>query len=176
MSATYFGSGSIGEAIPGAVALAAAGSAAVDIAAPNLEASISAVASIDLSLTPPSIEASLTAIADLAAQLQLNLALGITPPDISAQVSIAADVVAQLSALQVTLNAHLSLILALQALFVEAGVHRVVFNGSAEDIGSDIASAISAAGITGANTDAILLLTQSPLTWDALAQLIKTVA
>lgn len=176
MSATYFGSGSIGEAIPGAVALAAAGSAAVDIAAPNLEASIAAVGSIDLSMTFPSIETSLALLADLATQLQLNLALGIQPPDISASATIAADVVAQVSALQATLNAHLSVILALQSLFLEAGLHRVVFTGSAEDAGSDIASALSSAGITGANTDAILLLTQSPLTWDALAQLIKTVA
>ncbi len=173
MTVTYLGSLTTGAAIPGAAALAAAGTAGINLALPDIEARLAGL--LSFTPTPIDLTANLAVAQQVVASLQLSLSLGITPPDISAQLAIVAALVADLTASVVSVNAQLAIIAGFD--LGAAGIHAYTYAGQANQLGSEFSTELSGGFPSGAPTDAtnaVLLATTIPATWSVLQTFLKT--
>jgi hypothetical protein len=168
------GSLSIGAAVPGGAAAAVAGAAGINLALPDIQARIAALASF--APLPPSLTADLVTANQILASIQAAITIGITPPSLSAQIAIVAGIVADLSAAVLSIDAQLSLILGFQSLLATAGVHGYTYAGRADQLGADFTTALASGFPGGAGADAtnaILLATTIGATWTAMGGVFK---
>jgi len=174
MSTTYLGSLSVGDVVPGAVSAAAAGSAGINAALPDIQGRLDAL----LAFAPINVDfaAQLALAQQTVASIQAGIALGLPVPSLAAQIAQVAALVAELLAAVTSISAQLSVIAALQAHFGVAGVHAYAFAGQTQDLGGELSAELAGGTPGGAPTDAanaLVLITTVPATWAALAALLK---
>jgi len=160
MTVTHIGSLTLGETIPGPVA-------AISATVPDLQAQVSAL----VAFKPAAINfaADLELAESIVASLKAGISAGITPPSIDAQIGIVAS---QLAALRLKLESVLSL----TNLFGAAGVHAYAYAGAVNAFGGELGAELTGGLPGGAPTDnanALVLVTTTPATWDALSQVFK---
>ncbi len=173
MTVTYLGSLTTGAAIPGAAALAAAGTAGINLALPDIQARLSAL--LAFTPTPISLTANLAIAQQVVTSVTASLALGVTPPDISAQLAIVAALVAELTAAVASVNAQLEIIAGFD--MSASGVYAYSYAGQANQLGSEFSTELSGGFPGGTPTDAtnaVLLATTAPGAWTALQTFLKT--
>lgn len=133
----------------------------------KVDALLAFSASVDIDLS--GLAAQIDLAASIGAALATCLALGIQPPSISVQFEIVAD-------LLVGLQANLAILLALQALFLTAGIHAYHYSGRADDMGGEFNTEF-AGGLPGGapsdHIDALVLATSIGATWTAMGQVFK---
>jgi hypothetical protein len=174
MSVTYLGSLSIGDALPGAVAVAAAGVAGIGLALPDIQARLAALASF--SPLPVDFAAQLALALQMVASVQTSIALGLSPPSIALQIAIIAALVLELEAAIVAISVQLDIVLDFQALLGAAGIHAYAYAGQVQDLGSEMATELAGGVPGGAPTDAsnaLVLVTTTPATWTAMGQIFQ---
>ena len=173
MTATYLGSLTIGDALPGAAAVSLAGAAGISAALPDILARLAALQAFAPS--PVSFTAQLALAQQMVTSIELSISLGVPAPSIAAQIAAIAALIASLLATVSSINVQLDLIADFQALLGAAGVHGVAYVGTVGGFASDVSSALS--GVPGLSSgdacNAITLLTTVPATWVALAQIMK---
>lgn len=173
MTVTYLGSLTTGAAIPGAATLAAAGTAGINLALPDIQARLAGL--LSFTPTPISLTANLAVATSVIASLQTSIALGVSPPDISAQLAIVAALVAELTAAVASVNAQLGIIAGFP--LSAAGVYAYTYAGQADQLGSGFSAELSGGFPGGTPTDAtnaVLLATTTPAAWTALQSFLKT--
>jgi hypothetical protein len=175
MTVTHLGSLTVGQAAPGGLALAAAGTAGIGLALPDLQARLTALASFAPS--PPSITTDIALAQQIIASLQLALTVGIQPPSMDVQIAMVAALIATLSATIVSIDAQLSIIANLTNVLNTAGVHAYTFNGLANQLGPQMATELSGGFPGGSATDAtnaVVLATTVAPAWAAMSAFFKT--
>jgi hypothetical protein len=164
------GTASLAVAVPGAASAAVAIDVSCGIAAPNVEAQLTALASFT-----PSVSLSLAAQLDIAtstvANIEASIAAGITPPSLSAQVDMALAIIAELEAKLVTVQAQLAISVALQAQLATGGVRLLTYSGARDAFGAELAAEL---GVGAASCNALVLLTESGAAWTAMQGVFKT--
>jgi len=174
MSIVYAGSLTLGAAIPGATAAAAAGASGIGLALPDIQARLAAL----LAFNPQPIDfaADLVLAQQMVTSLSAAIALGLTPPSMAAQIAAINALIAELLANVSAVNAQLEIILAFQGLLASAGVHTYAYAGPVNAFGSEFSAELSA-GVPGGSptqaSNAVVLLTTIGATWDAMAQVFK---
>lgn len=172
MSLVALGSLSLAVAVPGAAEANAALDIAASIAAPNVSAQITAAASFT-----PSASLSLLDLLAMAEAILANIeaALAAIPPipvlDLSAQVALAASVKVDLDAMLATVNAQVTIQLAIAALLATGGVVAYAWDGANDALGPALTTALGGATT---HSNAIILYTTSGVTWTAMQGLFKT--
>ena len=172
---TYLGSLSIGAAVPGAAALAAAGQAGINLALPDIQARLAAL--VQFTPQPVDFQAQLILAQQIVASIEAAIALGLAPPSIDAQLAIVAALVAELEAAIANVHAQLTIIVDIAALLGTAGVHAYAYSGRADDLGGEFAAELVGGFPGGGPTDstnALLLATTSGATWTAMQGVFKT--
>ncbi len=175
MTVSYLGSLTVGAAAPGGLALAAAGTAGINGALPDIQARIAALASF--APTPPNIAADIALAQKIIESLQAALTLGITPPNISAQIEIVAAQLLALKAAVAAIDAQLSIIANLSNVLSTAGLHAYAYSGQANQLGTQFTTELAGGFPGGTPTDptnALVLATTLSGTWAAMAQFFKT--
>jgi hypothetical protein len=171
MSLVALGSMSIAVAVPAAAEANAALDVAIGIAAPNVTAQITAAASFT-----PSLSLSFLDMIALAEQIIANIeaAIAAIPPipvlDLDAQVNLALSVKADLEAMLLTVNAQLTIQLAIASLLATGGVVAYAWDGPNDALGPALTTALG-----GATTQsyAVILYTTSGVTWTAMSSFFK---
>jgi hypothetical protein len=172
---TPIGELSIGDAMPGAVAVGVAGAAGIGLALPDLQSRIAAL----LAFAPVEVDfaAQLTLAQQTVASIQATIAAGITPPSIAEQLAQVAALIADLLASLSSIAAQLTIITDFQALLVNEGLHAYAFSGSVSSFGDELDAEIGAGlpGGAGASeaVDGLVLVTNVGATWSALAQIMQ---
>jgi hypothetical protein len=172
MSLVALGTLSLAVAVPGAAEANAALDIAASIAAPNVSAQITAAASFT-----PSASLGLTALLAIAEAIldNINAAIAAIPPipvlDLSAQVALAASVKADLDAMLLTVNAQVTIQLAIASLLATGGVVAYAWDGANDALGPALTAALGGATT---HSNAIILYTTSGVTWTAMQGLFKT--
>lgn len=175
MSVSYLGSLTLGAVSPGSASAAAAGTAGISAALPDIQARIAAM--VSFAPTPVDFAASITLAQSTIASIQSALAFGISPPSIDAQI---ATIAAELAALQVQLasiETQLAVVADFSAVLETPGVHAYAYVGPVNQMGSDVSATLSGGfpgGTAGDNANALILGTSSPTTWAAMGQVFKT--
>jgi hypothetical protein len=167
---TDLGTASIGVAVPGAVASAAAAVTVSGIAAPNVSAQLTAMASF----TPQAVLPFIDQIASLQATitaLQAAIAAGLLPPSLSAQATLAAAAVATLTANLGIIEAQLNVALGIQGLLATGGLRALVYSGPQDDMGNELAAEL---GSDTTDCHALILTTTSGATWTAAEGIFNT--
>lgn len=175
MTTTYVGGMSIGAALPGAATVAASGEAGINAALPDIQARLAALA--QFKPQPINLAAQLSLAKNTLAGVEAAIAFGITPPDISAQLAIVAAQIADLEAAIVSINADLQAVIDFIALLAEAGLHVYRYEGQVDDLGGELSTELSGGLPGGSPTDqcdALVLVTSTSATWDAMTQIFKT--
>ncbi len=173
MTARYLGSLSIGDCIPGAAAVAAAGSAGISAVLPTLNEQLAGL----LAYQPTTINfaASIAQLETMISALKASIVLGVTPPSLATQLAEIAAKVASLQADIGGIQAQLSIVTAFQSALGAAGVHAVAFDGLAGNFGADVGAVVATAPGVGPTDRAhgITLLTTVPATWALLATIFR---
>lgn len=155
------GEKTIGGTIPTMAALSASLSASANATLPDVNARLSAA----LTVQPPSLATDLiTNLTAMLAAVQALLASGITAMPPSINLSVGADLAVTAGALQ----ASLALAGQIDALLGGAGVHAWLYEGSDQQIGSELQGAIGAGLPGGPGCTAIVLASTIPATGLAL--------
>lgn len=177
MTVTLIGSLSLGAAMPGALGVAVAAQAGINLALPDIEARLEAL----LSFAPQPVDFSvqLALAQSIVASIQASIAVGITPPSIDAQLAIVAALIAELEAAIVSVHAQLSIVLLFAGLLGIGGVHLYRYSGQAQNLGTEFTTALATGFPDGsgptAATEALLLGTTTAPVWAAIQQIFKTV-
>lgn len=171
---TPLGSLSIGDTIPGAVAVGVAGAAGINAALPNITAQLEALAAF----SPGAVDfaAQLTLALQTVASIQAGITAGLTPPSISAQIAIIGAQIAALEAAALSINAQLTIITDFQALLSAAGIFAYAYDGDVQDLGDELDAEIGAGIGGGLPTDhcnALVLVTSAGATWTAMGQIFQ---
>lgn len=174
MSVEYLGSLTVGDVMPGAVAVGAAGVAGINAALPDIQARLDSL----LTFSPGAVDfaAQLSLAQQTVTSIQTAISAGISPPSISQQLAQISALIAELLAAIANINAQLDLILDFQALLGSAGIHGYAFSGQTQNLGSELAAELSGGTPGGAPTDAanaLVLITTVPAAWAALSQILK---
>lgn len=175
MTVSYVGSLSIGAAIPGGLAAAVAGQTGINLALPDIQARLAALASF--TPTPPSLAADVQLAQSIVASLQAAISLGVTPPSIDAQLAIVAALVVDLGAAVASINAQLAIVLGFINICATAGIHAYAYSGNADDLGAGMTTELAAGLPGGGPTDpinALVLATSLGGTWTAMQSVFKT--
>lgn len=171
MTITSLGELSVGATVPGAASACAAGDLGINLALPDIEARLSALA--DVIAHPPlpiDFSAQLTQAVSIVASIQSCITLGITPPDMSAQIAAFTALMAELEASVLSINAQLTVIADLTAALAAVGVELYAFEGPADTFGGELTVAI---GVDFAPVNGLALVVHDPATWTALSQIMK---
>lgn len=171
---TPLGELSIGGTIPGAVAVGVAGAAGINAAIPDLQSRIAAL--LDFSPTPVDFSAQIAIAQATIVSVQLAITNGISPPSIAAQIAEIAALLADLLATAVSVDAQLTIITDFQALLGAAGIFAYAYDGDVGDLGDELDAEIGAGVGGGLSTDhcnALVLLTSTPATWDAMGEIFQ---
>lgn len=173
MTTTYLGSLTLGAALPGGAAVAAAATGGINAALPTLTDRLTAL--LAFSPTPVDFASRIAMLEAMIAGLKASMTLGLTPPSVVGQLADIAALIASLRAQIAGLQAHLAISMALQSAFGAAGVHALAFEGPAASFGPEVMARLAEVpGISPADhAHAIALLTTVPATWAAMAQLFK---
>lgn len=172
---TPVGELTLGETIPGAVAVGVAGAAGINLALPNIQETLDAL--LAFSPAPVDFNAQLNLALQTVASIQAGISAGLTPPDIAAQIAIIAAQIAALAANVGTINAQLTIITDFQSLLSAAGIFVYAYAGDVGDFGTELQAEIGA-GIPpsvdpGDNCNGLVLLTTVPATWAAMSEVFK---
>lgn len=174
MTTTYVGELSIGGAVPGAAAAAVAGAAGINAALPDIVARLAALqafAPLDVSFA-----AQLALAQQMVTSVQAAITAGIAAPSIASQIAQIAALIAELLAAVSAIAAQLTLITDFQATLGAAGVHVYAYAGQVDDLGSEMSAELSGGVPGGGPTDsahALILITTTPATWTAMAQVFQ---
>lgn len=171
---TYLGALTIGDVIPLAAQAGANGVLGINLAIPDIQARLAALASF--APTPSDFGVDVAIAQGIVASLEAAIAVGVSPPSISAQLAIVAGLVADLRAALDAINVHLSIVTDFLALLETGGVFAYRFNGAANALGGEFATELSA-GFPGGGatdtTDALLFATTTPDTWTAMSAVFR---
>jgi hypothetical protein len=165
---TDFGSITMGTAVPGAASASLAIQASCDIAAPNVDAQLTAVASFQpvAQVSYPN----LLALAQLIVKHILDaLAALLEPPDLTVQANFAQDAKVALTASLGAIQAQLAIALALDA-NLAASLRALAYSGPQNAMGSELAAAL---GSGSADALAVILVATSPAAQAALSAVFK---
>lgn len=173
MTARYLGQLTVGGALPGGVALAAAGSAGISAALPSLNEQLAAL--VAYVPAPIDFAAQLATLKAMILAVETSIALGLPAPSVSVQVAEIGRLIASLRGQIASVSAQLEVITRFQAAFGAGGVHAVAFDGPAGAMAAELAGVLATTAGLGAGDDAhaVLLATTVPATWAALAALFK---
>lgn len=178
MSLAYLGNVSLSVACPGVAAGFAAGIAGINLALPDIQARLDALAAFS-----PQVEISFAAniavAQSIAASLQAAITAGLSPPSLSAQIAIVAALVAALELAVGQINAQLTVLIDLSALLSAAGVFLYSYSGRADGLGPALASELAGGfpgGSASDDTNALVLATTTAATWTAMSGLFKVTA
>ena len=167
----YLGNKTLGLIIPTALTAAAGLTASVGLVLPSIQAQIAGFAQLapKLAIQLPSLSANIAAAAKIGLQVSVGL------PQVGLQVAGLAKLQAQLG----SLNAQLAAALAINALLGLGGVAVYTYGGDVGSFGSSVSSGLSGGLVTGGtalgNCNAIVLGTESPVSWAAIQQVLGTV-
>jgi hypothetical protein len=174
---TPIGELTIGEAMPGAVAVGVAGVAGINLALPDIQDRLAAL----LAFSPGEVDfaAQLLLAQQTVTSIQAAITLGISPPSIALQLAEVAALIAALLASIASINVQLAIIADFQALLSGAGVHAYAYAGDVTDFGPELDAEIGA-GLPGGggpteDVDALVLVTNVGATWTALSQILQVV-
>lgn len=176
MTVTYIGSLTIGDSLPGGVAVAAAGYAGINAALPDIQARLAALASF--SPAPVDFTAQLALALQMVASVQSSIALGLTPPSIAVQIAIILALIVELEATVLSISAQLGIVVAFQVSMGTAGIHAYAYDGQVQNLGSEMTTQLAAGVPSGSPTDlcnSLILITTIPATWAVMAQIFKVV-
>lgn len=169
---TDLGSLTLSAIVPSLHVATGAITASCDIAAPNVNAQLTALASFTPQVSL-SIADQITLVEATLAALQA--ALVAIPPiptlSLSAQVDLAADVVATLEATLLTISAQLAIAVDLDALLANGSVRLLTYSGPQDDFGSELSTEL---GAPTTDINALVLLTSNSASWTAMQGLFKT--
>jgi hypothetical protein len=174
LTVAYVGSLSIGDAVPGAATVAAAGVAGISAALPDITARLEALAAF--APLPVDFTAQLVLAQQMLASVQLGISLGIPVPSIAAQIAAIVALVAELSAALAAINAQLEIIVDFQALLGAAGIHAYAYAGDTDQLGPELTAELAAGVPGGAASDpanALVLVTTLSATWTAMGSVFK---
>jgi len=174
MTVVHVGSLSIGDAVPAAATVSAAGVSGINGALPDLTARLLALASF--SPAPVNFALQLALAQSTVASIQSAIALGLPAPSIAAQIAEVAAQVAALEAVLASVEANLATVVDVQAQLSVAGLHSYVYTGDVGDLGAEFTTEL-AGGLPGgaptAAASAVLLITTSPAAWAAMEQVFR---
>ena len=174
MSITNLGTLSLAVAVPGAAAGVAAGLAGLNLALPDIEARLAALAGF--TATPGDFAADLAIANSIVASITAGMTAGLSPPSIGAQIAIIAALVATLEAAVLAVSAELDVVLDLQTLLGTGGVFAYAYAGQADALGAALTTELASGfpGGSGADaTNALILATSTSATWEAMSSLFK---
>jgi len=172
MTATYLGSLSIGGALPGGVAVGAAGATGINAALPTLLDQLAALAGFVPS--PVSFTAQIAGLNAMITGLQASITLGLVPPSVDLQLAELAAMLAALQAQVASIELQLAIITDFAGLLAAAGVHAVAFEGVVGALGAEVAGVLAALPISQLDpAHAVVLATTVPATWAAMSQIFK---
>lgn len=167
---TDLGTASIAVAVPGALDASVAIGVACGIAAPNVDAQLTALASFT-----PSLNLSFVAQLDIAASIATNIngaiTAGIAPPSLDAQIDLSLDIIADLQATLLLIQAQAAIGIALGDLLATGGLRLLTYSGPQDDFGGELATEL---GAPTTSCNALVLLTTSGATWTAMQGIFKT--
>jgi hypothetical protein len=174
MTITYIGELSIGDAVPGAAAVAVAGVAGINGAIPNLQSLIDALtafAPLDVSFG-----AQLALAQSMVTNIGLAISLSLPAPSIAAQIAAIAALLAALLAQLAAINVQLGIIVDFQALLGTAGIHVYAYDGVTGSFGGEFATELVGGTPGGSPSDAanaLVLITTIPAAWAAMGQVFQ---
>jgi hypothetical protein len=171
---TYLGSLTLGALIPKGAEAGAAAVAAIELALPDLQARLAALASFAPS--PGNFAADIALAQGIVTSIEAAIAVGISPPSLDAQIAIVAALVAELEAALAAINAQLSIVTDFLALLDTGGVFAYAFSGNANALGGEFATELASGFPGGGATDptnALLFATTTPATWSAMSTVFK---
>jgi hypothetical protein len=171
---TAIGELSLGDSIPGATAVGVAGVAGINGALPDIQARLDAL--LDFSPTPIDFNVQISLMQAAIVSAQAAITAGIVPPSIAAQIAEISAQIAALAAAIASVNVQLGIILDFQALLGAGGIFAYAYDGDVADLGDELDAEIGAGVGGGAPTDhcnAIVLLTSTPATWDAMGDVFQ---
>lgn len=174
MSVTYLGALTIGDALPGGVAVAAAGYAGINAALPDIQARLDAL--LAFSPLPVDFAAQLALAQSMVASVQASITLGLAPPSIALQLAIVAALIADIAAAIASISVQLGIVVDFQALMGTAGIHAYAYAGQTQNLGAEMAVELAGGVPAGAPTDAanaLILVTTTPATWTAMGDVFK---
>jgi hypothetical protein len=169
---TPLGSVSIGVAVPAAVDLSAGLLTTANIALPNVNGQIAAMADFT-----PVVAVPFPDLLALAEQVVANVqaAIDAIPPipvvSLSAQVALAASILANFNAQAAAIDAQLTLQATIAGFLATGGVAAYAFDGPQDTLGSELATAL---GPATTHANAIVLVTTSGAAWTAMQGVFKT--
>jgi hypothetical protein len=173
VSATYLGSLSIGGAMPGGVAVAAAGAAGINATLPDLESRLASL--LSWTPTPIVLTAQISALEAMISAIQAQITLGVPAPSLVTQLANLAALVADLSGLIASVQLQLEIVTDFQGWLGAAGVHAFAYDGAVGDLPASLLAAL--AGVPGLgpadHANAVALVTTVPATWAALSNILK---
>lgn len=174
MTLAYLGGLSVGGAAPGAAVAVDAGIAG---AAPGLDSLTAQLGALTAYVPLPIDFAAQLAVAkDLAAGLKAALDAALVPPSVDVQAAVIAAQVATLQISVDAINAQLSVLTELSGPLAVAGVHGYAFDGSVSQLGDEL-DAMLGVGVPGGtpsdHANAVIYVTTSAATWDAMAAVFK---
>lgn len=175
MTLLYVGELTIGEALPGAAAAAAAGISGINGALPDIQARLTALAAF--SPAPINFATQLTLAQSIVTSIQAGITAGLPVPDISAQIAAISALIAELLATVTVINGQLDIVLTFQGLLAAAGVHVYAYSGRADQLGPELDTEL-AGGVPGGGggseaCNALALITTVGATWDAMGEVFQ---
>lgn len=174
MTVTCLGSLSIGDALPGGVAVGAAGFDGINAALPDIQARLDAL--LAFAPLPVDFTAQLALAQSMVASVQASITLGLPAPSMAAQIAIVAALIVDITASIVSINAQLGIVADFQTTLGTTGIHGYHYSGQTDDLGSEMATELASGVPGGAPTDAanaLILVTTIPATWAAMRNVFK---
>jgi hypothetical protein len=166
---TNLGTLGLSDAIPGADALAVAGSTGITLAIPTLQAQISAFQAFNPQ--PFSFAVALQQARLTVQALELAISLNLPAPDISAQIAaMSAQLNALLASLQLV-NDQLTIIADYRARLSGGTIEAYAYDGALDDAGSEFTAQFSG---RPEHANGLFLVATSPTAWASLGTILKT--
>jgi hypothetical protein len=174
MSLVPIGELSLSAALPGGAAACAAGQTGINLALPDIQARLAALASFTPS--PGNLPALIALAESIIAAIEAAIAAGIIPPSLSAQIAIIAALVADLEAAVLAVNMQLSIVVNLLGLLASAGIFAYAYDGRTDGLGPALTTELAGGlpgGSGGDHCNAIVLATSVGATWTAMSTWMK---
>lgn len=161
----------VGVAVPGCATAVAAGEAGITGALPDIQSRISALqAALSVPMVPISFEAQKLIAAQLVVSLTAAIDGGLPVPSIDAQFFALTALMTELLATVTSINAQLDVLIDLKTPLGVDGVEAYAYDGALEDFAGELDAEL---GADAAHCNALVLIARSPVTWDALSNIMK---
>lgn len=171
MTVTALGEMTVGAAMPGAQAAAAAGVEGIGAVAPDLDVQVSALAGFVPQ--PISLSAQLSIAQQTLASVQAAITASLPIPDLAAQAAATAAITASLQVRLTLAQVQLAYCVELQATLDSGSVAAFAYSGARGSIGAELGAAVAVPGQSAQHVNAVLLVTKDPATWSALSAVLK---